>query len=271
MKEKTRRAIGNSKTPFAWQSKHSTRLIRKHVSSKQMPTTLATYLALTEIASNQNKIDECDASYAQVGKLIGRAKGTARRQIRMLEGIGLVKRTNRASELGHTFFRNTYVLLEPEKTSEQGDLHYDANTSTHNSDLGGIHNNEVYIEETYKRKTTSKKNHNKKELHQTKKTNKEGELVNNLLGWFQRAGRTDIANERFIISYLNKYGFDRISGSLKIHGSGYGNNPIDLFFKHIQEENCGCRSWGKPDYPSYTSGLFDIPQNSEGDNGNLYD
>lgn len=106
-------ALRSNKTSrrWCWQDKDILGLIRENFKGQRLTTSLAIYLSLTELASN-NSSDEFTAYFSQIAKLSGKSIPTIKSYSNQFIKIGILKKENRKVD-DKTNLSNQWSLLTP--------------------------------------------------------------------------------------------------------------------------------------------------------------
>lgn len=96
---------------WGWYDKDIIDFLRENFSGQRLTTALATYLSLTELASN-NGSDEFTAYYSQIAKLAGKSVSTVKSYCSQFIKLGILAKENRKAD-EKTNLSNKWSLLTP--------------------------------------------------------------------------------------------------------------------------------------------------------------
>ena len=163
-------ALRSNKTSrrWCWQDKDILGLIRENFKGQRLTTSLAIYLSLTELASN-NSSDEFTAYFSQIAKLSGKSIPTIKSYSNQFIKIGILKKKNRRVD-NKTNLSNEWSLLTPSVNNNYP-------TSVNNSYPTSVDNDYQQLEENELEKDNQKEVKNYKETPAYKRYR---EQVNNL-------------------------------------------------------------------------------------------
>ncbi len=113
MEETGMETLRSNKTSrrWCWQDKDILSRIRENFKGQRLTTSLAVYLSLTELASN-NSSDEFTAYFSQIAKLSGKSIPTIKSYSNQFIKIGILKKKNRRVD-NKTNLSNEWSLLTP--------------------------------------------------------------------------------------------------------------------------------------------------------------
>ena len=209
--------------PYCWLSKHVSRRITDHFTQRTICTAKTIYLSLTELASNQQTPYKCDAYHSQLVELSGKSESTIKRYVNEFHKLHIIFKQNRKGKHSKHYISNRYFLLKcPGHNNEHRSITKNKPTSSKDNGL--------VIEKQYKK-------NNYKKYDNIKKSYKG--LVEDLVSWFSRNGRHNIASEDAAIKIILKYGAPKVIEARDKHGQDTVNQ-LDHFFKHLQDRDCGC-------------------------------
>ena len=163
-------ALRSNKTSrrWCWQDKDILSLIRENFKGQRLTTSLAIYLSLTELASN-NSSDEFTAYFSQIAKLSGKSIPTIKSYSNQFIKIGILKKKNRKID-DKTNLSNQWSLLTPSVNNNYP-------TSTNNNYQTSAKDSYQLLEENELEKDNQKEVKNYKETPAYKRYR---EQVNNL-------------------------------------------------------------------------------------------
>lgn len=123
---------------WGWYDKDITDSLRANFSGQRLTTALATYLSLTELASN-NGSDEFTAYYSQIAKLAGKSVSTVKSYCSQFIKLCILEKKNRKVD-NKTNLSNKWSLLTPSVNNNYP-------TSVNNSHPTSVNNGYRQLEE----------------------------------------------------------------------------------------------------------------------------
>lgn len=133
--------------PFAWQDVRITKLIRLNFSGKRVAVAIATYQALTELAtsagrSKREAVSEFPAYLSTIAKRVNKSVSTIKRYLNDFQRMNIVIWQTRKQ--GYKNYANLYTLCDHHS-------HNSEPTPIHNNELPAVgHNNELHSKERRK-------------------------------------------------------------------------------------------------------------------------
>lgn len=126
---------------WGWYDKDITDFLRENISGQRLTTALATYLSLTELASN-NGSDEFTAYYSQIAKLAGKSVSTVKSYCSLFIKLGILVKENRKAD-EKTNLSNKWSLLTPSVNNNYQTLSNNLHPSSVENDYQQLEENEL--------------------------------------------------------------------------------------------------------------------------------
>ncbi len=176
MEETGMKGLRSNKTSrrWCWQDKDILGLIRENFKGQRLTTSLAVYLSLTELASN-NSSDEFPAYFSQIAKLSGKSIPTIKSYSNQFIKIGILKKKNRRVD-NKTNLSNQWSLLTPSVNNNYP-------TSANNNYQTSVEDSYQLLEENELEKDNQKEVKNYKETPAYKKLREKATSLRGGMSW----------------------------------------------------------------------------------------